>query len=106
MACGDCAPSSDSTGGNGPTITASATPPQLLVTGRGFRPRCRVTVRVIDPDQTTTYFQYTADVAGDLTATLPTVIPHGAVHISATDRRPDAGDETGVRWTNTDTVTW
>jgi hypothetical protein len=61
---------------------------------------------VVLPDETVTYFEYTVDASGDLVVTLPTSIPHGTVRISATDRRPDPSDETGVRWTDADTVTW
>jgi hypothetical protein len=98
--------SSVAAGGDRPTITAALTPPQLRVTGHGFLPGHGVTIRVIDPDETANYFHYAADVSGDLLATLPTSIPHGTLHISATDSRPDPTDETGVRWTNTDTITW
>lgn len=87
-------------------ITACVTTPQLLVTGNGFLPGCGVTVRVIDPDQTASYFQYIADVSGDLVAALPTSIPRGTLHISATDNQPDPGDKTGLQWTNIETVVW
>jgi hypothetical protein len=79
----------------------------VIVTGHGFLPpEHGVTIRVIDPDETATYLKYTADVCGDLVAALATSIPHGTLHVSATDSRPDPTDETGLRWTNTDTVTW
>jgi hypothetical protein len=93
-------------GAEAPTITAAPTPPQVIVTGHGFLPGHGVTIRVIDPDETANYFGYTADLSGDLVAALPTTIPHGTLHISATDGRPDPTDETGVRWTNTSTITW
>jgi hypothetical protein len=89
-----------------PTIVAASTPTQVLVTGHGFMPMHGVTIRVIDPDETANYFQYTTDVSGDLLAALPTSIPHGTLHISATDSRPDTTDETGVRWTNTSIIAW
>lgn len=79
---------------------------QLLVTGRGFLPGREATVRVVNPDQTITYFQHDADHSGELVVTLPAPTPHGTPRISATDSHPDPDDETGVRWTNTDTVTW
>jgi hypothetical protein len=100
------AQSSGTSGREGPTITAAPAPPQVIVTGHGFLPRHGVTIRVIDPDETANYFQYTADVVGDLVAPLPTSVPHGTLHISATDGRPDPTDETCVRWTNTNTITW
>ena len=93
-------------GGDGPTISVEVTPPELRVVARGFMPGRGVTIRVIDPEETANYFQYTADLAGELVADLPTSIPHGTLHISATDSRPDPTDETGVRWTNSDTVSW
>lgn len=93
-------------GGNGPTIAIQVVAPQLLVSGRGFLPGGQITVRVENPDGTVTYFQYAADASGEVAAALPTPIPHGTVHISATDSRPDLGDETGMRWTDTDTVSW
>jgi hypothetical protein len=92
-------------GREGPKITAAVTPPQVIVTGQGFLPHHGVTIRVIDSDETTNYFQYTADASGSLIATLPTPIPHGTLHISATDNQPDPDNETGVRWTNTSTIT-
>lgn len=106
MANGGAEPSPGPAGGNGPTITGSAMPQQLLVTGHGFLPGCGVTVRLIDADQIITYFRFTADASGDLVATLPTSIPHGTLHISATDSRSDPCDETGLHWTDTDTVSW
>jgi hypothetical protein len=102
----DSAPSSALSGGEGPTISAAPTPLQVIVTGHGFLPAHGVIVRVIDIDETANYFQYTADVSGDLVAVLPTSIPHGTLHISATDSRPDPTDQTGVRWTNTDKISW
>ena len=93
-------------GSAGPTIAAVLTPPQLTVTGHGFLAGHAVIIRVIDADETANFFECTADLAGDLSAILPTSIPHGTLHISATDSRPDPTDETGVRWTNTDTMTW
>ena len=100
------AQSSVASGPEGPAITAAPTPPQVVVTGHGFLPRHGVTIRAIDPDETANYFQYSTDVSGDLIAALPTSIPHGTLHISATDGRPDPTDETGVRWSNTSIVTW
>jgi hypothetical protein len=102
----DAGQSSVASRGEGPTITTTQTPPQLRVTGHGFLPGHAVTIRIIDADEIANYLQYTADAVGDLLATLPTSIPHGTLHISATDSRSDATDETGVRWTNTDTITW
>ncbi|TQF68289.1 hypothetical protein FK531_14370 [Rhodococcus spelaei] len=93
-------------GGEHPTIAADRTPPQLRVTGHGFLPRHGVTIRVLDPEDTTSYFQYVADGDGDLDARLPTTLPHGTLQISATDDRPDPTDDTGRLWTNTDTLTW
>jgi hypothetical protein len=90
----------------GPTIAAALTPPRVIVTGHGFLPRHGVTIRVIDPAETANYFQYIADVFGDLFAALPSSIPHGTLHISATDSRPDPYDETGLRWTNTSIIAW
>jgi hypothetical protein len=98
--------STAATGQEGPTIRADRTPPQVIVTGHGFLPGHGVTIRVIDPEKTANYFQYIADASGDLTAALPTTIPHGTLHISATDSRPDLTDESGLRWTNTNTITW
>jgi len=92
--------------GEGPAITAVVTPPQLVVTGQGFLPGQWVTIRVIEPDEMANYFQYPADLAGDLVAALPTSISHGTLHISATDSRADPSDESGVHWSNTDTITW
>lgn len=93
-------------GGNRPTIAIRVIAPQLLVSGAGFLPGGQITVRVVNPDGTVSYFQYAADASGELVAALPTPVPHGTLHISATDNRPDPGDETGVRWTDTDTVSW
>jgi hypothetical protein len=93
-------------GSEGPTIAAVPGPAQVVVTGHGFLPGRGVTIRVIDPDAMANYFQYTADVSGDLAASLPTSISHGTLHISATDGRPDPTDQTGLRWTNTYAVTW
>lgn len=90
----------------GPTITAALAPPQVVVIGHGFLSGHGVTIRVVDPDATANYFQYTADVSGDLVADLPTSIPHGTLHISATDGRPDLTDQTGLQWTNTYAITW
>jgi hypothetical protein len=86
-----------------PPQPSAVTPPQVIVTGHGFLPRHGVTIRVIDPDETANYFQYTADGFGDLVAALPTLIPHGTLHISATDSQPEPD---GFRWTNTSTITW
>lgn len=93
-------------GGNGPTITATAMTPQLLVTGRGFQPGREVTIRVINPDETITYFQHDADGSGEFVAALPAPIAHGTLRISATDNTFDPDDETGVRWTDIDDVDW
>jgi hypothetical protein len=106
MEASDSAESSVASDGEGPTIATALIPPQLRVIGRGFLPGHGVTIRVIDADETANYFQYTADNSGDLDAALPASIPRGMLHISATDSRPDPTDETGVRWTNTDTITW
>ncbi|MBS9535428.1 hypothetical protein KIH27_17730 [Mycobacterium sp. M1] len=92
--------------GNGPTITARAMTPQLLVTGRGFLPGSEVTIRMIGPDGTSTFVQQDADRSGALAIGIPAPTPHGSLCISATDSLPDPDDETGVRWTNTDTVAW
>lgn len=92
--------------GDRPTITASVMAPQLLVTGRGFLPGCEVTVRLVDADQATSYLQHDADRCGNLAVTFPAPTLHGTLRVSATDSCPDPDDETGVRWTNTDTVTW
>lgn len=89
-----------------PTITVTASPPQVIVNGHAFLPGHGVTIRVIDQEETTNYFQYSADLSGDLTAALPTTIPRGTLHISATDNRPDPTDVTGIRWTNTSIITW
>ena len=97
--------SATASGREAPQISAAVRPPQVIVTGHGFLPCHGVTIRVIDPDDTANYFQYSADGFGDLVAALPMLIPHGTLHISATDSQPDAGDETGVRWTNTTTIT-
>lgn len=105
MAGGD-SQSPVASGREGPKITTVVTPPQVIVTGHGFLPRHGVTIRVIDPDETANYFQYTTDVFGDVVAALPTLIPHGTLHISATDSQPDPNNETGLRWTNTSTITW
>lgn len=93
-------------GGEAPAITAAMTPPHVIVTGHGFLPNYGVTVCVIDPDGTSNYFQYTADASGDVIAALPTTLPHGTLQIAATDYRPDPTEETGVRWSNTVTMTW
>lgn len=106
MTDSDSRQSAVASGDEGPTISAAPTPPQVIVTGHGFLPGHGVTVRVIEPDETANYFQYSADVSGDLVAALPSTIPHGTLHVSATDSRPDPTDVTGVRWTNTATITW
>ncbi|WP_139333335.1 hypothetical protein [Mycobacterium sp. SP-6446] len=93
-------------GRDGPNITTSVKPPQVVVTGHGFLPRHGVTIRVIDSDGTASYFQYTADIFGDLVAALPTLIAHGTLQVSATDGQPDPDNETGIRWTNTNIITW
>lgn len=102
----DSSPLSVGSTGEGPTISAASTPPQVVITGHGFLPGHGVTIRVIEPDDTANYFQYAADVCGDLVAALPTTIPHGTLRISATDSRRDSTDQTGLRWTSTTTITW
>jgi hypothetical protein len=93
-------------GGEKPIIIAAPAPPHVTVTGQGFLPGRGVTIRVLEHDGTTSYFLFTADARGRLVAPLPTTIPHGVLRISATDSRADSSDETGVRWTNTDTISW
>jgi hypothetical protein len=93
-------------GAHGPSINATLNAPRLTVCGRGFLPGRAVIIRVIESDEMTSYFQYLADPGGELTATLPTAIPQGALRISATDGRRDPTDETGIWWTDTDTITW
>jgi hypothetical protein len=100
------APTSSRVSGRDPRIDVEVTPPQLTVVACGFLPGHGVTIRVIDPDETANYFQYTADSAGELIAILPTSIPHGTLQISATDSRLDPTDESGVGWTKTATISW
>jgi len=102
----DSARSAAGSGGKSPAISAAVTPPQLIVTGHRFSPHQWVTIRVIDSDEMTNYFEYLTDAAGDLVAALPTSISRGILQISATDGQADPGDETGLRWTNTDTMIW
>ena len=74
--------------------------------GTGFLPSRLVTVRVVDDQLSTLNFQQNADAGGKFTFRQAIACISGkALHISATDSRPNANDPTGVLWSNTFTTT-
>jgi hypothetical protein len=88
-------------GGLAPTITCTA----HCVTGEGFLPGRRVTIRVTYiEDDVSDYLSYTAGADGRLHARVPTSPAAGALRIRATDHRSDPDGECGLLWSNAHTA--
>jgi hypothetical protein len=85
-----------------PTITAVS---DNLVTGTDFLPDHLVVVRVTyAADDVSDYLTYRTDAGGDLYAELPTSPGPGALHVTATDHRPDPHGACGLVWSNTEVL--
>jgi hypothetical protein len=88
----------------GPTISASRA--QVFVTGTGFLPNHRATIRIThDGDDIVDYLTYCSDADGHLSAALPEAAVTETDDISVTDHRPDPDGDFGLLWSNTVTVT-
>lgn len=102
----DDEPTWHSTGAFPPEISVTITATQPIVIGRGFLPSQRVTIRLVEADETVNYYLYSADADGALEAALPTTLPHGTLTISATDERSDTIDDPEWSWTDAKTIHW
>ncbi len=88
----------------GPTISASRA--QVFVTGTGFLPNHRATIRIIHGgDDIVDYLTYCSDADGYLSAALPETAVTETDDISVTDHRLDPDGDFGLLWSNTVTVT-
>lgn len=77
----------------------------FIIDGVRFSSNTTVTVRVVDDALAQRNFQKTSDSGGELHMRQGfTCISGLALHISATDGRPDRNDLTGVLWSNTVTL--
>ncbi len=77
----------------------------FVIDGVRFISGTTVTVRVVDDALAQRNFQQTSDAQGELHMRQSISCTSGlALHISATDSRPDQSDITGVLWSNTVTL--
>jgi len=76
-----------------------------IITGVNFLPDHVVVLRVTyAADEVSDYLTYRTNSAGDLYAELPTSPSPGALHVSATDHRPDPHGAYGLLWSNTEVL--
>jgi hypothetical protein len=88
----------------GPTISASRD--QIFITGTGFLPNHRVTVRIThDADDIVDYLTYRSDADGFLSATLPETAVVESENSTVTDHPPDPEGDRGLLWSNTVSIT-
>jgi hypothetical protein len=79
---------------------------EVLITGTGFLPNCRVTVRITYAgDDIVDYLAYVSDADGYLSAPLPETAVGETERIAVTDHRPDPDADGGLLWSNTVIVT-
>jgi hypothetical protein len=88
----------------GPIISASRD--QVLITGTGFLPNHRATIRIMySGEDIVDYLAYFSDADGQLSASLPENAIAETGHITVSDHRPDPGGDCGLLWSNTVVVT-
>jgi hypothetical protein len=88
----------------GPIISAYCG--QVFITGSGFSPNRRVTVRIAHSgDDVVDYLTYISDLDAALSAALPETAVTKTGHISVTDHRPDPAGDGVLLWSNTVIVT-
>lgn len=87
-----------------PIISASRD--QVFITGTGFLPSHRATVRITHGgDDIVDYLTYCSDADGRLSAALPDTTVTETRNIAVTDHRRDPDGDCGLRWSNTVIVT-
>jgi hypothetical protein len=88
----------------GPIISASRD--RILITGTGFLPNHRATIRITySGEDIVDYLAYFSDADGQLSAALPENAITETGHVSVTDHRPDPTGDCGLLWSNTVVVT-